>query len=108
MAVDTGTMKPKLSTITGGLSGPAIKPVALRMVWQAAKAVSIPVIGIGGIMNADDALEFIMAGAAAVQVGTASFIEPRTAVNVIGGINSFLDGRGFATVSQITGIINRK
>jgi dihydroorotate dehydrogenase (NAD+) catalytic subunit len=108
MAVDTVTMKPKLSTITGGLSGPAIKPVALRMVWQAARAVSIPVIGIGGIMNAGDALEFIMAGATAVQVGTASFIEPRTAVKVIDGINSFLDGKGFATVSQITGIINRK
>lgn len=107
MAVDASTMKPKLSTVTGGLSGPAIKPVALRMVWQAAKAVSIPVIGIGGIMNADDALEFIMAGATGVQVGTASFIEPRTAVNVIAGITSFLDGRGFATVSQITGIINR-
>jgi len=107
MAVDAGTMKPKLSTVTGGLSGPAIKPVALRMVWQAAKAVSIPVIGIGGIMNADDALEFIMVGATAVQIGTASFIEPRTAVNVIAGITSFLDSRGFATVSQITGIINR-
>ena len=107
MAVDTGTMKPKLSTVTGGLSGPAIKPVALRMVWQAAKAVSIPVIGIGGIMNATDALEFIMAGAAAVQVGTASFIEPRTAVNVLGGIKSFLDTRGFTSVSQIIGIINR-
>jgi len=107
MAIDAGTMKPKLSTVTGGLSGPAIKPVALRMVWQAAKAVSIPVIGIGGIMNAGDALEFIMAGATAVQVGTASFIEPRTAVNVIAGISSFLDGKGFTTVSQITGIINR-
>jgi dihydroorotate dehydrogenase (NAD+) catalytic subunit len=107
MAVDAGTMKPKLSTVTGGLSGPAIKPVALRMVWQAARAVSIPVIGIGGIMNATDALEFIMAGARAVQVGTASFIEPRTAVNVIAGINSFLDIRGLTSVSQITGIINR-
>ncbi len=107
MAVDAGTMKPKLSTVTGGLSGPAIKPVALRMVWQAAKAVSIPVIGIGGIMNTDDALEFIMAGATAVQVGTASFIDPRTAINIVAGITSFLDGKGFATVSQITGIINR-
>jgi dihydroorotate dehydrogenase (NAD+) catalytic subunit len=107
MAVDTGTMKPKLSTVTGGLSGPAIKPVALRMVWQAARAVSIPVIGIGGIMNATDALEFIMAGATAVQVGTASFIEPRTAVNVLAGINSFLDIRKLTSVTQITGIINR-
>ena len=107
MAVDAATMKPRLSTVTGGLSGPAIKPVALRMVWQAAKAVSIPVIGIGGIMNAVDALEFIMAGATAVQVGTATFIEPRTAVNVISGINAFLDGRGLTSVTQITGIINR-
>jgi dihydroorotate dehydrogenase (NAD+) catalytic subunit len=107
MAIDTVTMKPKLSTVTGGLSGPAVKPVALRMVWQAARAVSIPVIGIGGIMNATDALEFIMAGATAVQVGTASFIEPRTATMVIGGINSFLDARGFTSVAQITGIINR-
>jgi dihydroorotate dehydrogenase (NAD+) catalytic subunit len=107
MAVDTGTMKPKLSTVTGGLSGPAIKPVALRMVWQAARVVSIPVIGIGGIMNTTDALEFMMAGATAVQVGTASFIEPRTAVNIIAGINSFLDIRELTSVSQITGIINR-
>jgi len=107
MAIDTKTMKPRLSTITGGLSGPAIKPVALRMVWQAAKAVTIPVIGIGGIMNAEDALEFIMAGAIGVQVGTASFIEPRTAINVISGIKSFLEAGGFASVSEITGIINR-
>jgi len=107
MAIDAKTMKPRLSTITGGLSGPAIKPVALRMVWQAAKAVTIPVIGIGGIMNAEDALEFIMAGATGVQVGTASFIEPRTAINVISGIESFLEARGFASVSEITGIINR-
>jgi dihydroorotate dehydrogenase (NAD+) catalytic subunit len=107
MAIDPKTMKPRLSTITGGLSGPAIKPVALRMVWQAARAVTIPVIGIGGIMNYEDALEFIMAGATGVQIGTASFIEPRTAINVITGINSFLDNRGFASVSEITGIINR-
>ncbi len=107
MAVDVNTMKPRLSTITGGLSGPAIKPVALRMVWQTARAVTIPVIGIGGIMNAWDALEFIIAGATAVQVGTASFIEPRTAMNVVSGIESFLDGRSFASVSEITGIINR-
>jgi len=107
MAIDPNTMKPRLSTVTGGLSGPAIKPVALRMVWQAARAVTIPVIGIGGIMNYEDALEFIMAGATGVQIGTASFIEPRTAINVITGINSFLDNRGFASVSEITGIINR-
>jgi dihydroorotate dehydrogenase (NAD+) catalytic subunit len=77
------------------------------MVWQTAKAVSIPVIGMGGIMNADDALEFIMAGATAVQVGTASFIEPLAALDVVRGIDSFLDSRGFASVSDVTGIINR-
>ena len=107
MAVDTRSMKPKLSTITGGLSGPAIKPVALRMVWQTVKAVKIPVIGIGGIMNAEDALEFIMAGATAVQIGTASFIEPRTAIDVISGISSFLVENNFDSVKNITGIINR-
>jgi dihydroorotate dehydrogenase (NAD+) catalytic subunit len=100
-------MKPKLSTITGGVSGPAIKPVALRMVWQAARAVAIPVIGLGGIMNADDALEFIMAGASAVQVGTASFIQPDTAVPVVNGIEKFLVEKDFDSVSRITGIINR-
>ncbi len=107
MAIDVRAMKPRLAAITGGLSGPAIRPVALRMVWQTAKAVSIPVIGMGGIMNADDALEFIMAGATAVQVGTASFIEPLAALNVLKGIDSFLDSRGFASVSDVTGIINR-
>ena len=107
MAIDAQSMKPKLSTVTGGLSGPAIKPVALRMVWQAAKAVKIPVVGIGGIMNADDALEFIMAGATAVQVGTASFIEPRTAINVARGIESYLDNKGFASVKEIIGAIDR-
>lgn len=107
MAIDVKTMKPKLSTVTGGLSGPAIKPVALRMVWQAARAVTIPVIGLGGIMNANDALEFIMAGAAAVQVGTASFIDPVTAVRVVEGIEKFLDEKDFDSVGRITGVINR-
>jgi dihydroorotate dehydrogenase (NAD+) catalytic subunit len=107
MAIDVKMMKPRLSTVTGGLSGPAIKPVALRMVWQAARAVSIPVIGLGGIMNADDALEFIMAGASAVQVGTASFIEPDTAVRVVKGIEKFLVEKDFDSVKRITGIINR-
>jgi dihydroorotate dehydrogenase (NAD+) catalytic subunit len=107
MAVDAGTMKPKLSTVTGGLSGPAIKPVALRMVWQVANAVKIPVVGIGGIMNADDALEFIMAGATAVQIGTASFIDPGTSIKVVKGIDSYLDRKGFASVKEIIGVINR-
>ena len=107
MAIDVKSMKPKLSTVTGGLSGPAIKPVALRMVWQAARAVTIPVIGLGGIMNAEDALEFIMAGATAVQVGTASFIEPDTALRIVKGIEEFLVEKDFDSVSRITGIINR-
>lgn len=107
MAVDVKTMKPKLSTVTGGLSGPAVKPVALRMVWQVARAVKIPVIGIGGIMNTNDALEFIMAGASAVQVGTASFIEPRTAGMVATGIADFLARKNFSSISEITGILNR-
>jgi len=107
MAIDVRTMRPKLTTVTGGLSGPAIKPVALRMVWQTARAVRIPVIGLGGIMNADDALEFILAGATAVQIGTASFIEPRTAIDVIKGIDRFLVDKKFDSVSRITGLINR-
>ena len=107
MAVDPKTMKPKLSTVTGGLSGPAIKPVALRMVWQTARAVKIPVIGMGGIMNGDDALEFIMAGAVAVQIGTATFIEPRTALSAIISIDSFLSERKLDSLGNIIGIINR-
>jgi len=108
MAVDISNMRPKLSTITGGLSGSAIKPVALRMVWQAARAVTIPVIGLGGIMNAEDALEFIMAGATAVQVGTASFINPRAGTEIVAGIEKFLVEKEIDSVSTITGIINRK
>lgn len=107
MAIDVSKMKPRLASVTGGLSGPAIKPIALRMVWQAASAVKIPVIGIGGIMNAGDALEFIMAGAEAVQVGTASFIEPRSAIQVVKGINDFLDSRKLDSLSAIKGAVNR-
>ena len=107
MAIDTKTMKPSLSTVTGGLSGPAVRPVALRMVWQTANAVKIPVIGIGGIMNADDALQFLLAGASAIQVGTASFIDPESAVKIINGIQKFLEDRGFGDVSEIIGWINR-
>lgn len=107
MAIDTKTMKPSLSTVTGGLSGPAVRPVALRMVWQTANAVKIPVIGIGGIMNSDDALQFLLAGASAIQVGTASFIDPESAVKIINGIQKFLEDRGFGDVSEIIGWINR-
>jgi dihydroorotate dehydrogenase (subfamily 1) family protein len=107
MSVDVVNMRPALSTITGGLSGPAIKPVALRMVWQVANAVKIPVIGMGGIMSVSDALEFLLAGASAIQIGTASFIDPQAAVNIVKGIEDFLERKGFSDVKQIIGYINR-
>ena len=105
MAVDIRTRKPKLSTITGGLSGPCVKPVALRMVWQVAKAVKIPVVGLGGIMNAEDAIEFFLAGASAIQVGTANFIDPGITVKIIKGINDYLDQNGFQKLQDIMGLI---
>jgi len=108
MAVDIDSMKPSLSTITGGLSGPAIKPIALRMVWQTARSVKIPVIGMGGIMDANDAIEFILAGATAVQVGTASFIDPQISVKIIDGIEKYLSTKGYSSISEIQGLINRK
>jgi len=107
MAVDSQTMKPSLSTITGGLSGPAVKPVALRMVWQVANAVRIPVIGIGGIMNTSDAIEFFLAGATAIQVGTASFIDPQVSVKIVDGISKYLTDKGFSDIREIIGFINR-
>lgn len=107
MAIDAEKMKPSLSTITGGLSGPAIKPVALRMVWQVAKAVKIPVIGMGGIMNTTDAIEFFLAGATAIQVGTASFIDPMTSINILDGIGNYLGRKGFRDINDIIGYINR-
>ena len=107
MAVDVAKMRPALSTITGGLSGPAIKPVALRMVWQVANAVKIPVIGMGGIMTTSDALEFILAGASAIQVGTASFIDPQASVKILEGIENYLVKKGFSDIKEIVGYINR-
>jgi dihydroorotate dehydrogenase (NAD+) catalytic subunit len=107
MAVDAKTRKAVLASVTGGLSGPAIKPVALRMVWQVANAVKIPVIGIGGIMNAGDAAEFMIAGASAIQVGTAMFIEPNISTDIIRGLNEYLDNNGFKKASDLTGTINR-
>ncbi len=107
MAIDTRSMKPSLSTITGGLSGPAVKPVALRMVWQVAKVLSIPVIGVGGITGTEDALEFFLAGASAVEVGTASFIDPGVSVKIVHGIEKYLGDRGFSNISDIVGYINR-
>jgi dihydroorotate dehydrogenase (NAD+) catalytic subunit len=107
MAIDVQKMRPSLSTVTGGFSGPAIKPVALRMVWQVANAVRIPVIGMGGIMNASDAIEFILAGASAVQVGTASFIDPQVSIKILDGIEDYLSKKGFSDIEEIVGYINR-
>jgi dihydroorotate dehydrogenase (NAD+) catalytic subunit len=103
MAVDSQTRRPLLSTITGGLSGPAIKPVALRLVWQAVNAVKIPVIGIGGIMTPQDALEFIIVGARAVQVGTANFVTPTACVEIIDGIEAYLTRNGFRHIDELVG-----
>jgi dihydroorotate dehydrogenase (NAD+) catalytic subunit len=107
MAIDINTMKPKLATITGGLSGPAIKPVALRMVWQVARSVKIPVIGMGGIMNAADTIEFLMAGASAVQVGTAIFVEPDAPVKILEGVQRFLEEKGISDYKDIIGIVSK-
>jgi dihydroorotate dehydrogenase (NAD+) catalytic subunit len=101
MAIDLETRRPKIANVTGGLSGPAIKPVALRMVWQVSQAVKIPVIGIGGIMTAEDALEFLVAGATAVQVGTANFVNPHVTMEIIDGIEMFLAGRKIARVADM-------
>ncbi len=105
MAIDAGKRKPVLATVTGGLSGPAIKPIALRMVWEVYKAVSVPVIGIGGIMNATDAIEFMLAGATAIQVGTANFIDPRVSVQIVDGINDYLEKNNFTSVHQLIGAL---
>lgn len=105
MAVDIRNRRPVLSTVTGGLSGPCVKPVALRMVWQVAKAVKIPVVGLGGIMTAEDAIEFLLAGASAVQIGTANFIDPAVTVKIINGINDYLEQNHFKSVREIIGLI---
>jgi dihydroorotate dehydrogenase (NAD+) catalytic subunit len=101
MAIDIKTRKPKLANIVGGLSGPSIKPVALRMVWQVAKSVKLPVIGIGGIMTYEDALEFMIAGASAVQVGTANFIDPNVSEKIIHGIESYCEQNGINDINEI-------
>ena len=107
MAVDIERRKPVLSIGTGGLSGPAVKPVALRMVWQVAKAVNIPVIGLGGICTAQDAIEFLMAGATAIQIGTANFLDPAVTIKVRNGIDQWLDAHGCNSVSEIIGALHR-
>ena len=105
MAINAEKRKPVLSTITGGLSGPCVKPIALRMVWQTYKAVKIPIIGLGGISNWKDAVEFMLAGATAIQIGTYNFIDPAVSVKVIDGINEYCDRHGFKSVSELTGAL---
>lgn len=103
MAIDTDTFKPRIHTITGGLSGPAIRPIAVRMVYQCSRAVKIPVIGLGGIATAEDAVEYFLAGASAVQVGTANFYDPRAPVQVLDGLERFLKKRGMPSTSSLVG-----
>ena len=105
MAIDIEKRRPVLSIATGGLSGPAVKPVALRMVWQVAKAVKIPVVGLGGIMTAEDAIEFLMAGATAIEIGTANFIDPTATIKVRDGINDWLDRHGCRSIQEIIGCL---
>ncbi len=105
MVIDIEKRKTLLSINTGGLSGPCVKPVALRMVWQVAKAVNIPVIGLGGISTAEDAIEFLMAGATAIEIGTANFLDPAVSIKVRDGINAWLDAHGCQSVDEIIGVI---
>ena len=105
MAIDVDTRRSKLANITGGLSGPAIKPVAVRMVWQVAQAVKLPVIGIGGIMNARDALEFFIAGASAIEIGTANFVNPRATMDILEGIKIYLQQNNIDKLSSIIGTL---
>jgi len=106
MAINAEKRIPILSTVTGGLSGPAVKPVALRMVWQVAKAVKVPVVGMGGIMNATDAIEFLLAGATAIQIGTANFIDPTVSIKVLEGIEDYLVRHKLNSVNDIIGALN--
>lgn len=107
MAIDIERRRPMLSISTGGLSGPAVKPVALRMVWQVAKAVKIPVVGLGGICKAEDAIEFLMAGATAIEIGTANFLDPAVTIKVRDGINDWLDRHGCSSVNEIIGALEK-
>ncbi|MEG0994324.1 MAG: dihydroorotate dehydrogenase [Bacteroidales bacterium] len=108
MAVNAEKRTPILSTVTGGMSGAAVKPIALRMVWQVYNSVKIPVIGLGGIMNATDAIEFMLCGASAIQVGTANFIDPSVTMKIIDGIDEYLDRHGFSSAHEIIGALNVK
>jgi len=106
MAIDVRCRKPRLANCTGGLSGPAIRPVAVRMVWQTAKAVSLPIIGMGGIVTGEDALEFILAGASAVAVGTANFVNPRATLDVVKGIERVMIEQGVGAVRDLVGKVS--
>jgi dihydroorotate dehydrogenase (NAD+) catalytic subunit len=103
MAIDTDTFKPRISTITGGLSGPAIRPITLRMVYQCVRAVKIPIVGLGGIVKAEDAVEYFLAGASAIQVGTASFYDPRAPLNVLQGLEKWLKKKGLSSIRDLVG-----
>jgi dihydroorotate dehydrogenase (NAD+) catalytic subunit len=105
MAINAETRQPILGTVTGGLSGPAIKPIALRMVWDVYKAVKVPIIGMGGIMNATDAIEFILAGSTAIQVGTANFIDPAISIKILEGIEEYMDRHGVKSVAELIGAL---
>ena len=105
MAIDAEKRKPVLSTVTGGLSGPCVKPIALRMVWQTYQAVKIPIIGLGGISNWKDAIEFMLAGSSAIQIGTYNFIDPAISVKTVNGINEYLDKHGYKSVKEIIGAL---
>ena len=106
MAIDAEKRRPILSTITGGLSGPAVKPVALRMVWQTAQAVKVPIIGMGGIATATDAIEFLLAGATAIEVGTYNFVDPTATIQIIEGIENYMLRHGFSNITELIGALN--
>jgi len=108
MAIDINKKRPILSTITGGLSGPAVKPVALRMVWQVAQRVKIPIIGLGGICTWQDAIEFFLAGASAIQIGTANFINPRVTIEIINGIEKYLTANKLNSITELIGSLQTK
>lgn len=108
MAINIHSRKPELGNVIGGLSGPAIKPIAIRMVWEVSQTTNIPIIGIGGIMGAEDAIEFILAGASAIQVGTANLVNPRTGIEVIDGIKKYLVGKGINRVQKLVGLLRRE
>ena len=105
MAIDAECRRPVLSTVTGGLSGPAVKPIALRMVWQVAQAVHIPIIGMGGIASAADAIEFLLAGATAIEIGTYNFVDPTASIQILEGIEDYLRRHGFSDVNELIGAL---